>query len=57
MNNINDDKTKEQIKAAIEFLQGMSLSGDYEETVRINGYISLAVAALQKELSETEVSE
>lgn len=26
---------KEQIEAAIEFLQGMSLSGDYEETVRI----------------------
>lgn len=48
---------KEQIEAAIEFLQGMSLSGDYEETARINGYISLAVTALQKELSEMEVSE
>ena len=48
---------KEQIEAAIEFLQGMSFGGDYKEAVKIKGYISLAVEALQKELSETEVSE
>jgi hypothetical protein len=48
---------KEQIEAAIEFLQGMSFGGDYEEAVKIKGHISLAVEALQKELSEMEVSE
>lgn len=48
---------KQQLEAAIEFLQGMSFGGDYAETKKIKGYISLAVEALQKELLETEVSE
>ena len=48
---------KKQIEAAIEFLQSMSFGSDYEETVKIKGHISIAVEALQKELSEMEVSE
>lgn len=50
-------QNEEQIEAAIRFLQSMLFGGDYEEAIKIKGHISLAIEALQKELSEMEVSE
>jgi|GEM_PF-5593704 len=50
-------KSKSKLEAAVDFLQNISFGGDYEETARIKEYISLAIEALQKELSEMEVSE
>lgn len=50
-------QNEEQIEAAIRFLQSMLFGGDYEEAIKTKGHISLAIEALQKELSEMEVSE
>lgn len=48
---------KEKIEAAIAYFRNMSFGGDYAEVIQQKEYIALAVSALEKELSETEVSE
>lgn len=48
---------KEKIEAAIAYFRNMSFGGDYTEMTQQKEYIALAIAALEKELSEMEVSE